>query len=113
MVSYLKRNWVKYLPPVALVVFLSTTDPNNLDLVLFLLPVLLLLLTVYLFVGWVLSKVRVNKASLTNKTIAALISFIASIVVVMQLMSQLTSGDAILFLLIASVMAVYLYKSGS
>lgn len=107
------KSWFKYLPLLALIIFLSSTNPHRLSLPLLLVPVVLLLLSLYLLSLAFLSKVRASRGQLTNKTVAVLVSFIVTVLVVMQSVSQLTSGDAILFLLIAIVMAIYLYKSGA
>ncbi len=111
MKTLIRRAFVLLLPILVLLTFFSTTNPNNLNLSLLLIPVLLITASVYFYsiklLGWINPK---NKKSSKQKVLALILTSSFTSVIVLQSINQLTLKDFSLFCLFTVLFVGYVKR---
>lgn len=111
MKQIIEKVFIFGLPLVILWLFFSLTNPNDLSLPLFLVPILLIFITTYIYGLGVIKKLTPrNRYRLTPKILATVLALGLTGLVVLQSINQLTLVDFGLLGLFTLLLTAYIKR---
>lgn len=104
------RKLKNFVAPLLLVVLISTTNPEKLPSFMLVLPLLLMIISLFTLSNFIASKFYSSQNKSSAKVVSIIFTFTVTVSLVLLSLKQLTLIDAMLFIILGVTLSSYLVR---